>query len=275
MGYLRAMSSIAVLFCCLSSSIALCRETSAEKEAALVALRRVLVGLEEGAFQETKPRADGLKVDFLLANRHFPEPDKSQLVAELDRVLQKGSQADAMILRDRLIKVSGIDLAPAQTPDLASAGQIYKEQCAACHGVMGEGNGVLAPKMNLKPQGFKALLEGSATPFRFLNVLLVGGRPATVMPSFKEKHELEMLWSLAFYVASLRSSRDELVTQDVLNKMVTSGLSLTILAKSTDTDLREWVKKAVPEIADNQAKMAATVDFLRVKGPFSSKLPRK
>src|SRR3546814_15244891 len=50
-------------------------------------------------------------------------------------------RSEAGALADALLSAYPVPLAPSRTPDLARGTQLYRETCAACHGLSGEGPG--------------------------------------------------------------------------------------------------------------------------------------
>jgi mono/diheme cytochrome c family protein len=267
---------------------ALGRETSAEKAAVLTALRQVLVGLEDGDYRGPAAAQRELRDAFAVATRKFPPAVRdvwSRRLAALEKnpgPAAAAAASEALSLRDSLIADSGLDVAPALTPVAEEAQTIFKAQCAACHGVSGAGDGVLAPKMPHPPKSFAALQAKGATPLRYLNVLILG-RPGTVMPSYKEKHELETLWSLAFAAAAFGRGGPAAagtglagaVGAPTAKALLGGGLSLARLSRSSDAELREWVAKTVPALAAKPAELETTVSALRTTAPFSPQVPRQ
>ena len=94
---------------------------------------------------------------------------------------------------------------PATPPSLARGAVVFREQCAACHGESGRGDGPKAKKLEGPPpanltdhavMGDMPLIE----IFRRISV----GTPGTAMPEFAEDLSAEDRWAVASYVAALQ-----------------------------------------------------------------------
>src|SRR5690606_3090842 len=62
--------------------------------------------------------------------------------------------AAANALRWDIIRVWKLSVAPRHAPDLAAGARLYAANCAACHGVSGHGDGVLAAGLDPVPSNF-------------------------------------------------------------------------------------------------------------------------
>jgi len=94
---------------------------------------------------------------------------------------------------------------PNRPPSLARGAVVYREQCAACHGESGRGDGPKAKSLKGPPpanladpavMGNKSLLD----IFRRIAV----GTPRTAMPEFAEDLPAEDRWAVASYVAAMQ-----------------------------------------------------------------------
>ena len=100
-----------------------------------------------------------------------------------------------------------IAAAPAPTPKLLEAGrQVYDVNCAACHGVTGQGDGPVAfavkpPPRNLVKDPFKA---GDRVEQIFRTV--TDGLPNTRMVGYPHIEEIDR-WALAYYVRAFRIAK--------------------------------------------------------------------
>lgn len=94
--------------------------------------------------------------------------------------------------------------APSPTPKLLQTGrQVYELNCAACHGVTGNGDGPVAfavkpPPRNLAKDPFKA---GDSVDQIFKTIST--GLPNTRMVGYPQIKEVER-WAVAYYVRSFR-----------------------------------------------------------------------
>jgi mono/diheme cytochrome c family protein len=271
-----ALCATALIF---TASPAFSRQTKDEKEAALLALRRVLVALEDGVLNAPGVTLEEKKYfleDLKTVTANFSEEMKAKIFGEYSSLGQAKGLLASIKFRDLLLKVSGLETSPAQTPNAAAAGQIYKEQCASCHGVTGNGDGVLVAKMQQKPLPFSKIQQNLGTPFRYLNILLVG-RPGTVMPSYKTKHDLETLWGLAFYVASLPYGGPSAASATNTAQKV-KEITLTTLATTTDRKLLQTLEESLGALQKKGVlttkNLQEGLQELRTKRPFEKSTPR-
>jgi len=108
-----------------------------------------------------------------------------------------------------LLSASLINAQPPVSPDLLSQGKkIYRQQCAACHGVDGRGEGEAAYLLYPKPRDFVkaryrlvSTWEGVPTDQDLFNTI-TRGMPGSSMPSWAHLSEDER-WSLVYYIKSL------------------------------------------------------------------------
>jgi high-affinity iron transporter len=94
---------------------------------------------------------------------------------------------------------------PARPPSLERGAVVFREQCVACHGESGHGDGPKAKSLKGPPpanltdpavMGNKSLLD----IFRRIAV----GTPGTAMPEFAEDLSAEDRWAVAAYVAAMQ-----------------------------------------------------------------------
>ena len=158
-------------------------------------------------------------------------------------ILQKADPSQvaplARRLQSDLLKTSGLQVAPGQWPDLAKGAAIYGQNCAACHGAEGRGNGPAAGGLDPLPANFhEAERMELFTPLKGFNSIRLG-IPGTAMAPFPNLSDQEV-WDLSFYIASLRhqKTRDGLTPSELNSyKTLLSTTPLQVLATSTDRDL--------------------------------------
>lgn len=90
-------------------------------------------------------------------------------------------------------------LAPRSAPNLARGASLYAEQCAACHGVTGAGDGPNAKGLNPPPIAFTDAGRAGERSLFGLYQVIGQGLDGTAMPSFAHLPEADR-WALAFYV---------------------------------------------------------------------------
>lgn len=186
-------------------------------------------------------------VEFAIAARRgidelSPTDAKNELLhraAALQQAISERSEpkAVAAIARDlaaRLIAAYPIPLAPKTPPDLARGAALYAEQCAACHGVSGDGHGPAAANLDPPPIAFIDRERARERSVFALYQVIEQGLDGTSMPSFSGL-PAEDKWALAFYAGTLGfpddlkvagerawRSNPELRKQTTLERLVTA-----------------------------------------------------
>lgn len=98
---------------------------------------------------------------------------------------------------------------PAMTRDAIVRGrERYETLCAACHGVAGDGDSVVATKMKRRPPDFT---EPRLMALSAREIHDVARDGYGLMPSYATKLDAEERWEVAYYVLALRRSRHALV----------------------------------------------------------------
>ncbi len=93
---------------------------------------------------------------------------------------------------------------PAAPPSAARGEILYRENCAACHGVGGAGDGPDAAALKHRPPDFTdAAFMRAETPLDFFLVISLGRRRAE-MPAWESVLAVQERWDLVSYVWSLR-----------------------------------------------------------------------
>ncbi len=178
------------------------------------------------------------------------DPFKTDLAALAAEFEARGDSETILALSERLknrvIEVTDIAVAPSQWPDMALADKVYGQSCAGCHGVTGAGDGPDAVGFEPPATDFlKGETRDVLSPFQAYNTIR-NGVQGTGMPAFADLSD-EEAWSLAFYVLSLqhRDRTDEAVFGGIDD---TSALpTLTELATTNDRELRPRVEEAYGE----------------------------
>jgi high-affinity iron transporter len=108
--------------------------------------------------------------------------------------------ADAVIAR-----IGSDEPLPSRPPSLARGAAVYREQCVACHGETGRGDGPKAKSLKGPPPGNLAdpALMGGASLLEIYRKIAIGV-PGTAMPEFSDDLSEEDRWAVAAYVATLQ-----------------------------------------------------------------------
>ena len=101
-----------------------------------------------------------------------------------------------------------LDQVPPEAPSLARGAQVFRTNCASCHGELGRGDGPMAKGMEPKPADLSAAAElRDQSPldyYRRVSIGIVG----TAMPAFETRLSLEDRWAAALYASVLRLPSD-------------------------------------------------------------------
>lgn len=103
-------------------------------------------------------------------------------------------------IQRELIATYDIPVAPKQAPDLAAAPALYAANCAACHGLNGDGKGPQAAGLDPQPSNFQDPERQSARSVYGLYNTISLGVEGTSMVAFSALSPDER-WKLAFYVS--------------------------------------------------------------------------
>ena len=121
---------------------------------------------------------------------------------------------------------------PAPSPKLISLGkQIYGEQCAACHGATGRGDGEAAYLLYPKPRDFVAAKYRLVSTWdrvptdQDLFETISRGMPGSAMPSW-EHLSADQRWGLVYYLKSLAEKPLEIRPAKVPNADGSGGEGL-------------------------------------------------
>ncbi|OGS55012.1 MAG: iron permease, partial [Erythrobacter sp. RIFCSPHIGHO2_12_FULL_63_10] len=114
----------------------------------------------------------------------------------------------ARTLAASLLDAYPVPLAPRSAPDLARGAVLYSEQCAACHGASGAGDGPGAAGMDPPPIAFTDRERAAQRSLFALEQVIAQGLDGTAMLSFRDLPPQDR-WALAFYVGTLAYSQAE------------------------------------------------------------------
>ena len=146
----------------------------------------------------------------------LPEhPQKADLVRRgraLLRLVAEKSPPDvvskaASDLRWAMIAAYKIQVAPTRIPDLQASATLYAQQCAACHGASGKGDGPAAKGLDPAPSDFHDPERMAARSVYGLYNTITLGVQGTAMKPFSALSEEER-WGLAFYAAGFYSQTE-------------------------------------------------------------------
>lgn len=141
-----------------------------------------------------------------------------------------------------LLAAYPVPLAPSNLPDLSRGATLYAQNCASCHGSMGDGPGSAAGGMDPPPIGFTDEARARERSLFGLYQVIEQGLEGTAMPSFAQLSPDDR-WALAFHVGRYaypnklaRSGETAWSNDDALRRLIPN---MTALAGMTPAQLEE------------------------------------
>jgi high-affinity iron transporter len=139
-----------------------------------------------------------------------PGPAATGLAAQaqqLEQLIATRAPADEVraltgAMRETVLASYALRTTPAQTPDLARGAALYAQQCSACHGETGAGNGPAATGLEPAPTDFTDPTRARERSLFGLYSTIGAGVEGTAMAAFAQLSEAER-WALAFHVGRL------------------------------------------------------------------------
>src|SRR4030095_7065075 len=107
-------------------------------------------------------------------------------------------------LRWSIIRAYNVEVAPQRPPDLRAVPVLYQTQCAACHGLQGQGDGPAGAHLDPAPSNFHERQRMDQRSLYGFYSTIPLGLQGTAMARFNTLSEDER-WALAFYITTLAS----------------------------------------------------------------------
>lgn len=141
------------------------------------------------------------------AVRAHADSELAALRAMLDRLVPPADverRAAALVRRIGDAVGGPLDPAPSRPPSLAHGSRVYREQCAACHGAAGLGDGPKAGTLEGPPPSNLAdpAVMAAAPPVEVFRKVTIGV-PGTAMPEFESTLSTDDRWAVTAYVMTL------------------------------------------------------------------------
>ena len=145
---------------------------------------------------------------------HADKPDLLRQAEQLVTLIQDrrpGPEVSALAhqLRWSVIRAYNVAVAPQRPPDLRAAAGLYQAQCAACHGLQGQGDGPAGANLAPSPSNFHDRQRMEQRSIYGLYSTITLGVQGTAMASFRTLSEDER-WGLAFSISTLASDAADL-----------------------------------------------------------------
>jgi high-affinity iron transporter len=169
-------------------------------------------------------------------------PVKARLRAQADdliRMVKRHAPADkvadlASSMRTAVVTHYNVIVVPRQPPDLDLARRLFVQNCVACHGREGRGDGPQATHLEPPPTNFHERTRYlHRTLYGLYNTIRLGVK-GTAMQAFRSLNEHEC-WSLAFYVGQLAADPAAVARGAQLWKQGKTALPLSAIQTFTTT----------------------------------------
>jgi len=201
------------------------------------------------------------------ANRLPESKDQSSLRENADQLLQAiqkraagdkvAALCNAMSLR--LIEIYNVAVVPRSAPTLDGVASLFQENCSACHGAQGYGDGPRAAGLQPAPANFHdRSRQQHRSVFSLYNTISLGVT-GTAMPAFDNLSN-EQRWQLAFFVSNFfatdaeRAKGEAFLTETKLHPAINNLRQLT---QTTPAQIAaEFGEDAVAELAYLRANPA-------------------
>ncbi|WP_447737794.1 FTR1 family protein [Rhodanobacter soli] len=180
------------------------------------------------------------------------------LVASVDAKAapaQVATQAHA--LADALLQAYPVPTAPEHVPDLARGAALYQNQCAACHGVTGHGDGPAGMQLSPRPVNFTDQTRADQRSTLSLYEVISQGVEGTPMVSYTQQLSSDDRWALAYYVGSLAYTKEAATGADMWQH--------DTAAQAQVADLKELSRARVTQLTPtlDAARARAILGYLR------------
>ncbi len=198
----------------------------------------------------------------------------SEKISKLKKMIESKAEAVdvALLARDiqkDLITITQIKLSPLNQPSITNGKNLFQQNCIACHGQNGLGDGPDGAKLDPKPANFHSKDRmSSISAFHSFNTIRLGV-PGTGMPAFGDLSDRDV-WDLSFYVMSLRHqtflSTLKTIPANQLN------FSLEEMATLSDTELKEKIAEKITDKKTDQDEQNKNIALalLRTKNDDTS-----
>ncbi len=138
-------------------------------------------------------RSTSLELEAILALVASTAPPDS-VSARVERLTSSLAQRLGVVL----------DEIPSRVPTLTRGAEVYRRECAGCHGATGRGDGPLAAGLDPPPADLTDFRElADRSPLDFYHKVTIGVA-GTAMPAYETRLSAEDRWAVAVYSSLLR-----------------------------------------------------------------------
>lgn len=161
-------------------------------------------------YQEMREFASQAKV---LIEKLPANPNRAKLlvkIAALARGIENKDAAPEIVARANdlrwfVIHAYNLQVIPKYIPDLRHSNELYTAHCAACHGSMGKGDGLIGKGLDPSPSNFHDIARMTQRSVYGLYNTITLGITDTGMASYRQFSEDDR-WALAFYVSNFAAN---------------------------------------------------------------------
>lgn len=168
-----------------------------------------------------------------ITNSKFHTLDSTLLVLKqliTDTSSVSAVRAHATVIKNAIFDLGLLSLTPVSYPSLKNGAILYQNNCVACHGEKGLGDGPTGQGLNPLPSN---LTETTFSPLEAYNVIKLGIE-GTAMASYSYLSEKE-IWDLSFYVLSLKNRQESRLAH------LPNGLNLDSISIWNDEQLSSYI----------------------------------
>ena len=176
-------------------------------------------------------------------------------------------------LRADVMRVYALSVAPRQVPSLAGAAALYANQCAACHGDSGHGDGIAGRGQEPAPSNFHDVPRMQARSLYGLYNTISLGVAGTSMRGFGEL-SADDRWALALYVGGLRATPEELSRGEAAWKRPATRQALPDLKTLVGSTAAELTARHGADVAAAQLWLSHNPQALETVAPAPLEISR-
>jgi len=195
--------------------------------------------VNKGEYSEMQDFAAGISQQLTELPEHNIKLELIKQSKSLSQWIQEKQSAEKIKqltneMHRNIINAYKIMVVPRKQPDLKKAKQLYANECAACHGATGYGDGPAAKGMEPPPINFHDVERYQQRSLYGLHSTIKQGVADTSMKAYNQLSD-EDLWSLAFYVGGLATPGASKIIKDKDNPLMNiRELTLTTPKQAQD-----------------------------------------
>lgn len=165
-------------------------------------------------YEEMQEFAATIRMQAEQLHHQAPQAKLISQATQLESLIAQRAAAETIseatsALRQSVLANFNLAVIPRSLPNLQHARQLYAENCAACHGDNGLGNGLMAHDLDPSPTNFlDAARYRERTLYGLYSTISMGVNGTAMQPFATRLNENER-WALAFYVGQLAVSAAE------------------------------------------------------------------